>query len=162
MTDVGQVARPTLTLLDGPPASGKSTLASMWSEWESGPVAVDIDEIRHGVPSWPSDPMAAGLEARRRALDHIEELLRAGHDVIVPQFLLRPDFIEALAATARRARARFVECALTIERSVVIDSFIARAAAPARPRTSTRTFSSTTMRSNATSVTCTTHSLRSS
>ena len=77
--------------------------------------------------------MAAGFEARRRAIEQIDDLLRTGHDVIVPQFLVRPDFIEALAEAADGARARFVECALSSERSGVIDSFVARAAAPTSP-----------------------------
>ncbi len=60
----------------------------------------------------------------------IDAHLAAGHDVVVPQFLARPDFIEELATAADAADAHFVELALGLSRSVAIAAFGERSAKP--------------------------------
>jgi len=56
--------------------------------------------------------------------------LASGNDVIVPQFLARPEFIDELAATSAAAGARFVEIALMIDRVDFIAAFERRSAEP--------------------------------
>jgi predicted kinase len=118
-----------LIFLNGPSASGKSTLAARLVERR--PLALNIDIVRGQLGRWLDDPNAAGLAARALALAMIDTHLRAGHDVVIPQFLARPDFIEELSRTAHAADAHFVELALEIPRSDAIAAFVERSADPA-------------------------------
>lgn len=65
---------------------------------------------------WLDAPTDAGLAARALAVAMIRTHLAAGHDVIVPQFLGRVDFVVELATVAADAGAPFVELALTAAR----------------------------------------------
>lgn len=76
------------------------------------------------------EPDAAGLAARALALGMARTHLSAGHDVLVAQFLARPDFIEELERVAVDCAARFVEIALILERHEAIAAFGRRSAAP--------------------------------
>lgn len=123
---VSEPGQRALILLNGPPASGKSSLARRYAEARSDVAVVDIDVIRGSLELWPERPLEAGLRARRIAIDQIAQLLGSGHDVIVPQLLGRPDFAEQLQAVAHGSHARFTYVALRIDRSEALDAFIAR------------------------------------
>ena len=56
--------------------------------------------------------------------------LEAGHDVVIPQFLGRPEFIEQLELLAASVEARFIEVALVVDRQRALDAFAERRAAP--------------------------------
>ena len=119
-----------LVLLNGPPASGKSTIAQRFVDARPLSLNLDIDVVRGMLGGWLDDPSTAGLAARSLALVMAESHLASGRDVIVPQFLGRTDFIEQLANAADRAAANFVEAALWIDRSRAITAFADRQAAP--------------------------------
>lgn len=110
------MTRPVLILLNGAPASGKSTLARAWAESPQRdlPLALDVDVVRSMVGGWQRSPGDAGLAARAVALAAIGTHLSSGRDVVVPQYLRRIDFIDQLAQTARSASAAFLECALVV------------------------------------------------
>jgi len=124
--------RPVVTLLNGPPASGKSTLAQRWADVEDVLEVINIDTIRSGLALWPSNPEAAGLAARRMALEMISQQLTTGRSVVVPQFLRRADFIEELAEVANGGAATFIEVALRTNRDEAIEGFLERSRAPSR------------------------------
>jgi len=119
-----------LVLLNGPPASGKSTIAQRFVDSRPLSLNLDIDVVRGMLGGWLNDPSTAGLTARSLALVMAEMHLAAGRDVIVPQFLGRTDFIEQLTGVAHRSAATFVETALWIDRSRAITAFAERRAAP--------------------------------
>ena len=119
-----------LVLLNGPPASGKSTIAQRFVDARPLGLNLDIDIVRGMLGGWLDDPSTAGSTARTLALVMAEAHLAAGRDVIVPQFLGRTDFIEQLAGVADRSAATFVEAALWIDRSRAIAAFADRRAAP--------------------------------
>jgi hypothetical protein len=119
-----------LVLLNGPPASGKSTMAQLFVDSRPLSLNLDIDVVRGMLGGWLDDPSTAGLIARSLALVMAEVHLAGERDVIVPQFLGRPDFIEELAGVAKRSAATFVETALWIDRSRAITAFADRRAAP--------------------------------
>ncbi len=122
-----------LILLNGIPASGKSTLARAWCERHGAdlPLALDLDLIRSMLGGWRESFGEAGVAARRMALAAIREHLAAGHDVVVPQYLRRPEFIDSLASVAAETGAGFIECAMRIDPAVADARFAQRAAATA-------------------------------
>ena len=121
---------PRLILLNGPPASGKSTLAQRYVEAHPMSLNLDIDVLRGLLGGWAGDPEKAGFVARSFALAMATQQLGTGHDVIVPQFLGQVTFIDQLAAVAADADVRFAEVALWLERSAAIAAFSERSAAP--------------------------------
>ncbi len=119
-----------LVLLNGPPASGKSTLAGRLVATRPLALALDIDVIRGLLGRWLDEPTAAGLAARDLAVSMAHSHLRAGYDVFVPQFLARVEFIDRLRDVAIETDARFVEIALVIDRAVALEAFQRRRERP--------------------------------
>jgi predicted kinase len=119
-----------LVLVNGPPASGKSTVAAGVVARRSLALNLDVDVVRGLLGAWRADPMGAGLAARRVALAMASAHLGADHDVIVPQFLAREEFIDQLAAVAGGVGARFVEVALVLPRAQAVEAFARRSASP--------------------------------
>lgn len=123
-----------LLLLNGPPASGKSTVARLWVD-QRRPLALnlDLDDLWLHLGRWQDDPTATGLAARELALAMCRVQLAAGRDVIVPQFLGRPEFIDQLAAVGG---ADFRHLVLLPPLAVIRQRFIGRRAHPVANRPS--------------------------
>jgi predicted kinase len=100
---------PRLILLNGAPANGKSTLARMYVEDHPLALNLDIDQVRAMLGRWRDDAGTAGLRARAIALAAARVHLLAGYDVVIPQLVARPEFLEDLAALADGAGAVFHE-----------------------------------------------------
>ncbi|MBE8521638.1 ATP-binding protein [Amycolatopsis sp. H6(2020)] len=115
-----------LLLLNGPPASGKSTLARRYAEDHPPALALDVDRIRAMLGGWRESPGEAGLLARDIAVAAARTHLGAGHDVVVPQLVARPGFPERLEALASECGASFHEVVLLPGREVVRRRFAAR------------------------------------
>lgn len=122
---------PRLILINGVPASGKSTLARAWCDLHAAelPLAIDIDAIRSMLGGWRDAVVDAGLAARDIAVAGIEVHLRSGRDVVVPQYLRRSEFIDRLESTAAACGATFVETALAVDAADAESRFRDRAAA---------------------------------
>jgi predicted kinase len=99
-------------MLNGPPGCGKSTLAQMYVDEHPLALNLDIDRVRGLIGRWRDDPRAAGLLTRAIALAAARSHLAAGYDVVIPQFLGRPGFIEQAESLAREAGADFHEIVL--------------------------------------------------
>lgn len=69
----------------------------------------DVDVLRTLIGGWDSDFQAAGELIRPAALSMIEAYLSSGHDVVLPQMLVRPTELARFEAAATRAGAQFVE-----------------------------------------------------
>jgi len=119
-----------LILLNGPPASGKSTIAQRYVDARPLALNLDVDVVRGLLGRWLDEPYQAGLHARSLALAMAEAHLRAERDVIVPQFLGRHEFIGELAKLAAETKASFYETALWIDRTTAITVFENRRLAP--------------------------------
>lgn len=117
-----------LILLNGLPASGKSTLARRWADERPGALALDVDVVRGMLGGWLDDPMDAGRRARGLALAMARVHLAGGRDVIVPQFLGRVDFVLQLAGLAGELGVGFAETVLVVEPQEAVRRFARRTA----------------------------------
>jgi predicted kinase len=122
----GWVAR--LILLNGAPGSGKSTLARRFAEEHALTLVLDIDQVRGMLGRWLDEPTEAGGLARKLAVAMARAQLRAGHDVVVPQYLGRLEFVETLQELAVEVGDEFVELALLSDRDDVVRRFERRSA----------------------------------
>lgn len=117
---------PTLLVLNGPPGIGKSTLARRYVDDHPLALCLDVDVVRSLLGRWADDPAAAGVAARAMAIEMAQVHLRAGYDVVVPQYLGRTPFLESLEALAGMADARFIELVLWDEPAAAAARFAER------------------------------------
>ncbi|GAA1582378.1 AAA family ATPase [Actinoplanes couchii] len=102
-----------LILLNGPAACGKSAIARMFAERHPLALTLDVDRIRDLIGGWREQPGPAGLLARDIALAAARTHLLSGYDVVIPQLLARPAFIEQAEALAAELGCTFHEVVLT-------------------------------------------------
>ena len=95
--------------LNGPPGIGKSTIARRYVDEHPGVLNCDIDVLRMMIGGWSNDFAAAGGLIRPAALALIGAYLSSGHDVVLPQMLVRPSELARFEACAVDAGAAFVE-----------------------------------------------------
>lgn len=124
---------PRLILLNGPPGCGKSTIARMFADEHPLALNLDVDLVRRQVLGWQDQPQESGLLARRLVLDRAVAHLVARHDVVVPQYLGRSEFIEQLEVTASQVSAEFREVVLMSTRAEAIRRFEDRTRAAVEP-----------------------------
>ncbi|MEJ7756523.1 MAG: AAA family ATPase [Nocardioidaceae bacterium] len=134
-----------LILLNGPPGSGKSTLAQAYVDDHPLALNLDIDLVRRLLGLWQEHQEASGLLAREMALAMAREHLRAGHDVVIPQYVARLHFIEQVEELAVECNAEFHEIVLLGNRDASLrrvvrrsrggrDTRSRRGAGPGRPQ----------------------------
>lgn len=116
-----------LILVNGVPGAGKSTVARLVVDRLPRALLLDIDAVRTMLGQWEDDP-GSRLIARDLAVVLTGAHLATGHDVVIPQHLGRPAFVEGLNAIARSSGATLVECVLVVNPQVAVERFRARRA----------------------------------
>lgn len=116
--------------LNGPPGIGKSTVARRYIADHPLAFCLDIDGIRRLIGGWDAHGQESGRLARRLALRMMQEHLGGGHDVVVPQYVARPEFVEEMSRLAENAGAVFYEIVLSDAVDAARARFEARATDP--------------------------------
>jgi predicted kinase len=122
-----------LVLINGPPGSGKSTIALSLAQDRPLTLALDVDAIKHALGRWDADPSSSGLHARRLSLALAAEQLRSGLDVVVGQYLAKTSFIEDLEHLAGECDAQFHEFVLDVDGVELASRLAIRGTHPDRP-----------------------------
>lgn len=117
---------PRLIHLNGPPGIGKSTLARMYVEDHTGVLNLDIDQLRCLIGGWRDRFDETGRLVRPIALSMADTHLRAGHDVVMPQFLGRLGEIARFEGVAVRNGATFCEVMLMDDKDRSLERFTRR------------------------------------
>jgi predicted kinase len=115
-----------LIVLNGPAGCGKSRLAQRFANDHPLTLNLDIDRLRGMLGAWRDEQHQAGLMARTMAIAIARIHLTGGQDVIVPQFLGRPDFLEQLERLAREVGAEFREVVLLDSKENALSRFYER------------------------------------
>jgi predicted kinase len=112
-------------LIEGAPGVGKSALARRYADEHALALIVDVDDIRSHLGRW-TELDESKLVARDLAIALARDHLARGYDVIVPQYLARPEFRERLRGVAGEIGTPFVETVLTDAADTVIERFMVR------------------------------------
>lgn len=111
--------------LNGGPGAGKTTLGQRFIDEHPLALMLEIDDLRTRLGRWSTHDETRSL-ARDLAIALVRCHLSSGHDVVVPQFLGRPDFIERLEATAEECGAAFIEVLVDVDETTAVDRFVRR------------------------------------
>lgn len=123
---------PRLILINGAPGVGRSTVVRRIADGRPLALVLDVDVVRSLLGDGGPDVTASWLAAPELAVAMARVHLHAGHDVVVPQYPGRPEFLERLAAVAEQARVPFGEAALVTGPGPGRARFDARGAVPQR------------------------------
>jgi hypothetical protein len=117
-----------LIVVNGSPGLGKSTLARLYVDDHPMALNLDIDRVRGQLGRWQDEPNQAGVLARELSMAMADIHLRAGHDVVIPQYIGQVGFLIRLEQLANEAAAQFHELVLMDGRENSVRRFLARAA----------------------------------
>jgi predicted kinase len=109
--------------LNGPPGIGKSTLARRYVDSHPGVMNCDIDVLRTLIGGWQEDFSGTGALIRPAALAMIAAYLDHGHDVVLPQMLVRASELARFMGVAEQAGAEYRHCMLFNTREAAVERF---------------------------------------
>jgi predicted kinase len=120
--------RARLIHLNGPCGIGKSTLAQLYTDRHPGVLNLDIDQLVYLIGGWRERLRECLRPARDLALAMAATHLRAGHDVVLPQLMVRASEIERFEAVALDNNAEFREIVLIAGKEHSLDRVAQRIA----------------------------------
>ena len=113
----------SLIHLNGPPGIAKSTLSALYAHRHPGTLNLDIDRLHRLVGGWQDVDNHTHEVLRPVALAMASTHLRGGRDVVLPQYLARPDEIDAFEEVARGQGSAFHEVVLLDEKASSLARF---------------------------------------
>lgn len=116
----------TLIHLNGLPGVGKSTLAERLAGERPGTLVCDVDRLRCLLGGWDRDFAAAGDLVRPLALAMIGTHLAGGHEVVLPQLLVRAEERVRFRAAATGAGHRYLHVLLRAPARIARERFDGR------------------------------------
>lgn len=116
---------PRLILVNGSPGVGKSTLARRYLQDHPLALLVEVDDLRTALGEW-KEHEESKLQARALALALARTHLEVGHDVVVPQYLGRIEFVDELEAVATGSGARFDHLIIDDDEDAIVRRFRTR------------------------------------
>jgi hypothetical protein len=109
--------------LNGPPGIGKSTMSALYADRHPGTLNLDIDCLHRLVGGW-WDPHSHTHDVLRPvALAMASTHLAGGRDVVLPQYLAKPDEIDEFSQIAQLRGAGFRHVVLLDEKAAAIARF---------------------------------------
>jgi predicted kinase len=123
---------PRLIVLNGPPGIGKSTVALRYVEDHPMTLSLEQDVVRGLLGGWRTREAESGALARDLCVAMARIHLLAGRDVVVPQFVANPDYLDRLAELATQVGAEHLEFVLLDDLSSAERRFHARINDPFR------------------------------
>ncbi len=109
--------------LNGPPGIGKTTLAHLWADRHPGTLVADIDALHQFVGGWQDVAQHPHHVLEPLANAMIRTHLSGGYDVVLPQYLARPDRLASFAGLATETGAQFIEVVLLTDRDQAVARF---------------------------------------
>jgi hypothetical protein len=123
---------PYLIILNGPPGIGKSTVAGRYVEDHPLALSLEQDVVRGLLGGWRTREAESGALARELCLGMARTHLVAGNDVIAPQFVAIPEYLDRLSGLGLEVGAQHIEFVSLDEVSSAERRFHARINDPAR------------------------------
>ncbi|MCX2950362.1 AAA family ATPase [Lentzea sp. NEAU-D7] len=114
---------PRLIHLNGPTGVGKSTIAARYAADHPGTLDLDADEIVRLVGGWREDFHGAVDLVRPLVLGMAATHLASGHDVVMPQLIMRGGERDRFAAAATSAGADYLEFVLLAPPETAMDRY---------------------------------------
>lgn len=114
---------PRLIHLNGPTGVGKSAIAARYAAEHPLTLNLDADEILRLVGGWRDDFSGAVSLVRPLALAMAATHLAGGHDVVMPQLIMRRDQQARFAEVAREAGADYLEFVLLAPPEVTVERY---------------------------------------
>ncbi|MFS8099148.1 ATP-binding protein [Lentzea alba] len=111
---------PRLIHLNGPTGVGKSTIAARYAAARPKTLNLDADEIVRLIGGWREDFYGTVDLVRPLAITMAVHHLSSGHDVVMPQLIMRRSERARFAEAAQRAGAEYVELVLLAPVGVVV------------------------------------------
>ncbi len=105
----------------------------MYADRHPGVLDLDIDELRQLIGGWRDRFAETGALVRPLALSMAATHLRAGRDVVLPQYLGRLDEIVRFESVADDAQAQFCEFVLMASKTRSLQRFEQRSTLNAHP-----------------------------
>ncbi|WP_394619260.1 AAA family ATPase [Lentzea sp. JNUCC 0626] len=114
---------PRLIHLNGPTGVGKSTIAARYAADHPRTLNLDADEIVRLVGGWRTDFYGAVDLVRPLALSMAATHLASGHDVVMPQLIMRHSERDRFAAAATSAGGTYTEFVLLTPARIAVDRY---------------------------------------
>ncbi|GLY50139.1 AAA family ATPase [Lentzea sp. NBRC 102530] len=114
---------PRLIHLNGPTGVGKSTIAARYASEHPRTLNLDADEIVRLVGGWREDFYGAVDLVRPLALSMAATHLASGHDVVMPQLIMRHTERDRFAAAAASAGGTYTEFVLLAPAEVAVGRY---------------------------------------